>query len=77
MACELVIASVERPKKYITNICHISGNLDHILIIYMNFVCILNIFTIYYGTYNIKCSQLNIKIICYDSNLLKQVCVLG
>ena len=45
--CELVSASAVLPKECITNIHHVSGNLDH-------FLCIQNIFTIYYGTYNIK-----------------------
>ena len=45
--------------------------------IYIEFLCILNNFDIYYGTYNIKSCQLNIKIICDDNNLEKQILVLG
>ena len=35
----------------------------------MHFVCIQNIFTIYYGSYNIKYCQLNFKIFWEDNCL--------
>ena len=39
-----------------------------ILIIYMHFVCIQNIFTLYYGTYDVKYCHLNLKIFWDDNN---------
>ena len=57
-------------------ICHVSqGSLDRDFD-YFNFICIQNIFSIYYGTFNIKYCQLSIKIIL-KTLIFKSKCVLG
>ena len=48
-----------------------------ILIIYMNFECIQNNFTICYRTCNVKYWQLNLKIFWDNNNLQKQIHVFG
>ena len=53
MVSEVASTSAEEPKECITNICHVSGILDHYLIIYMHFVWIQRIFIIHHVIYNI------------------------